>query len=192
MVSKKKTRTGAKIVPSFGRKQRGRVDRSVMFPLASGAGEMPTGYAALLQELKTCIRNERLRVVLVSNSAMILLYWDVGQRILAKQADQGWGARVIDRLAADLRQAFPDMKGFSPRNLKYMRAFTAAWPDQSIVQRTVAQLIWGQNLALLEKLNTPEDRLWYAARTLEYGWSRNILAIQIEVQAQRRQGKAQK
>lgn len=191
MASKKKTRTLTKTRPSPDRKQRGRVDRSVMFPVAPGAGETPTGYAALLQELKTRIRNERLRVVLVSNSAMILLYWDIGQRILAKQADQGWGARVIDRLAADLREAFPDMKGFSPRNLKYMRAFAAAWPEQSIVQRTVAQLTWGQNLALLEKLNTSQDRLWYAARTLEHGWSRNILAIQIDAQAHHRYGKAQ-
>jgi len=100
-------------------------------------------------------------------------------------------ARVIDRLAADLRDAFPEMKGFSPRNLKYMRAFAAAWPDREVVQRIVAQLTWGQNITMLEKLGTPEDRLWYAARTIEHGWSRNILAIQIETRAHLRQGKAQ-
>jgi predicted nuclease of restriction endonuclease-like (RecB) superfamily len=83
------------------------------------------------------------------------------------------------------------MKGFSPRNLKYMRAFAAAWPDAELVQRTVAQLTWGQNIALLEKLDKAEDRLWYAARTLDYGWSRDILSLQIQGQAHLRHGKAQ-
>jgi predicted nuclease of restriction endonuclease-like (RecB) superfamily len=130
-------------------------------------------------------------VVLAGNAVMVLLYWDLGRSILEKQADQGWGSRVIDRLAADLREAFPEMKGFSPRNLKYMRAFAAAWPDRQIVQASLAQLPWYHHIALLEKLDRPEPRLWYAARTLEHGWSRNILALQIEAQAHRRQGKAQ-
>lgn len=83
------------------------------------------------------------------------------------------------------------MKGFSPRNLKYMRAFAAAWPERETVQHTVAQLSWRQNIALLEKLDNPGDRLWYAEKTLKYGWSSNILAFQIEAQAHRRHGKAQ-
>ena len=83
------------------------------------------------------------------------------------------------------------MKGFSPRNLKYMRAFAAAWPERQIVQHTVAQLSWRQNLALIEKLANSDDRLWYAAKTLEHGWSSNILALQIDAQAHRRHGKAQ-
>jgi predicted nuclease of restriction endonuclease-like (RecB) superfamily len=173
------------------RKQRGRVDRSVMFPVAVPAGEMPADYAAWFAEIKSCIHGKRLRLVLASNSVMVMLYWDIGRRILQKQAEQGYGTKVIDRLAADLREAFPEMKGFSPRNLKYMRAFAAAWPDAEVVQRTVAQLSWGQNIKLLEKLDQPDDRLWYAARTLEHGWSRDILAIQIETQAHRRHGKAQ-
>ncbi|MEF8703959.1 MAG: PDDEXK nuclease domain-containing protein [Candidatus Accumulibacter sp. UW26] len=152
---------------------------------------MPTGYADWLTDIKTRIRQERLRVVLASNNAMLLLYWDIGQSIIAKQAAQGYGTRVIDRLAADLRDAFPDMKGFSPRNLKYMRAFAAAWPDRELVQAALAQVTWYHNITLLEKLDTPEDRLWYAARTVEHGWSRNILALQIETRAQLRHGKAQ-
>jgi predicted nuclease of restriction endonuclease-like (RecB) superfamily len=133
----------------------------------------------------------RLRIVLASNGAMVLFYWDIGRRILEKQADQGWGSRVIERLAADLRGTFPEMKGFSPRNLKYMRAFAAAWPDRQIVQASLAQLTWYHHIALLEKLDRPESRLWYAAKALEYGWSRNILALQIEARAHNRQGKAQ-
>lgn len=173
MKSDTKTGLPAKSSRSSERKQRGRTDRSAMFPVASGAAEMPAGYADWLTGIKTRIHRERLRVVLASNAAMVLLYWDLGQSILDKQTAQGYGTRVIDRLAADLRDAFPEMKGFSPRNLKYMRAFAAAWPDREVVQRIVAQLSWGQNITLLEKLETPEERLWYAARTVEHGWSRN-------------------
>ena len=187
----KKIPAVTKQAPAQERKQRDRVDRSVMFPVAAPAVEMPTDYIGWLAEIKTRIRSERLRVVLASNAAMVLLYWDIGRNILAKQAKQGYGTRVIDRLAIDLREAFPEMKGFSPRNLKYMRAFAAAWPVQEVVQAALAQLTWYHNITLLEKLNTPEDRLWYAARTAEHGWSRNILAMQIETRARLRHGKAQ-
>ena len=155
------------------------------------AGEAPADYAVWLADLKARIRQERLRVVLAGNAVMVLLYWDIGHSILDKQAAQGWGSRVIDRLAADLREAFPEMKGFSPRNLKCMRAFAAAWPEREIVQASLAQLTWYHHIALLEKLDNPASRLWYAARTLEHGWSRNILALQIDAQAHRRHGKAQ-
>lgn len=104
---------------------------------------------------------------------------------------QGWGAKVIDRLSFDLREQFPEMKGFSPRNLKYMRAFATAWPKREIVQEALAQLTWYQNLVLLEKLKTHEHRLWYAAKAYEHGWSSSILAIQIDAQAHLRFGKAQ-
>ncbi len=125
------------------------------------------------------------------NSVMVMLYWDIGRRILHKQAEQGYGTKVIDRLAADLREAFPEMRGFSPRNLKYMRAFAAAWPDREVVQASLAQVTWYHNLTLLEKLTTTEDRLWYVAKTVEHGWSRNILAVQIESRSHLRHGKAQ-
>jgi predicted nuclease of restriction endonuclease-like (RecB) superfamily len=187
----KKERAVIKTGPTSERKQRGRVDRSVMFPVPPPAGDVPVDYAAWLADLKARIHQERLRVVLASNAVMVLLYWDIGRSILDKQADQGWGSRVIDRLAADLREAFPEMKGFSPRNLKYMRAFAAAWPDLKIVQASLAQLTWYHHIALLEKLDSPESRLWYAAKTLEHGWSRNMLAVHIDTQALRRHGKAQ-
>jgi predicted nuclease of restriction endonuclease-like (RecB) superfamily len=162
-----------------------------MFPVPPPTSDAPADYSAWLADLKARIHQERLRVVLASNAAMVLLYWDIGRSILDKQTVQGWGSRVIDRLAADLREAFPEMKGFSSRNLKYMRAFATAWSEREIVQRAVAQLSWRQNITLLEKLHSFGDRLWYAARTLEHGWSSNILALQIEAQAHRRQGKAQ-
>ena len=187
----KKIRAVIKLGSTPERQQRGRVDRSVMFPVPPPASDTPGDYASWLADLKARIRQERLRVVLASNAVMVLLYWDIGRSILDKQAEQGWGSRVIDRLAGDLREAFPEMKGFSPRNLKYMRAFATTWPDRRIVQASLAQLTWYHHIALMEKLDNPESRLWYAAKTLEHGWSRNILALQIESHAHRRQGKAQ-
>ena len=111
---------------------RRRADASI--PAPPGRGELPADYAALLGEIKERIRTERVRVVLAANEAMVLLYWDIGKAILARQEREGWGAGTIDRLSHDLREAFPDMRGFSPRNLKYMRAFAAAWPEREIVQ----------------------------------------------------------
>jgi predicted nuclease of restriction endonuclease-like (RecB) superfamily len=144
----------------------------------------------MLTEIKRRVRTERLRTVLAANSAMVRLYWDLGRMILERQDRAGWGAKVIDRLAADLREAFPDMKGFSPRNLKYMRAFAAAWPDAEIVQRVVARLPWRQNIALLERVDGEETRLWYADQTARHGWSQPILCLQIERRAHERHGKA--
>jgi predicted nuclease of restriction endonuclease-like (RecB) superfamily len=138
----------------------------------------PEGYADWLADLKGRIHNAQQRATLAVNRELVLLYWQIGRDILARQAAQGWGAKVIDRLAHDLRAAFPDMKGFSPRNLKYMRAFAEAWPDAEFVQQAAAQLPWGHNLVLLDRLNTPTERRWYTAKALEHNWSRNILVMQ--------------
>ncbi|OQC36890.1 MAG: hypothetical protein BWX66_01349 [Deltaproteobacteria bacterium ADurb.Bin058] len=118
------------------------------------------------------------------------LYWQIGRDILTRQAEQGWGAKVIDRLAHDLRTAFPEMKGFSRANLMYMRAFAEAWPDSTIVQQAVGQLPWGHNLVLLTRLKQPEQRLAYARAAIEHGWSRNVLNMHIETKLLERTGKA--
>ncbi len=151
---------------------------------------LPVGYDALLGGLRKRIAEERVRVVLSANAAMVSLYWEIGVAILARQAEEGWGARVIDRLSADLRRAFPDMSGLSSRNLKYMRAFAAAWPDREIVQQAVAQLPWGHNVVLLDRLPDLATRLWYARKALEHGWSRNILQLQIDGRLHLRAGQA--
>jgi predicted nuclease of restriction endonuclease-like (RecB) superfamily len=148
------------------------------------------GYASLLAGLKERIRSARLKAAMGVNRELILLYWSIGRDILARQTAEGWGARIIDRLAEDLRRDFPEMTGLSPRNLKYMRAFAEAFPDEEIVQQLVAQLPWGHNVKLIETIKDPADRLWYAKQAIEHGWSRNVLAHQIESGLHRRQGKA--
>jgi predicted nuclease of restriction endonuclease-like (RecB) superfamily len=117
-----------------------------------------------------------------------MMYWDIGNAILQKQNSEGWGAKVIDRLSHDLKEIFPDMGGFSPRNLKYMRKFSYSWPDREFVQRTAAQIPWRSNLAILDKLKDPDLRLWYARKTIENGWSRNVHAFQIETRLHERVG----
>jgi len=150
----------------------------------------PVGYGDWLLELKQRIHTAQQKATLAVNRELVLLYWQIGRDILVRQAEQGWGAKVIERLAHDLRKAFPEMKGFSSRNLKYMRMFAEAWPHSEFVQQPVAQLPWGHNLVLLSKLKTTEERIAYAQKTLEYGWSRNVLVMQIESRLLERQGQA--
>lgn len=151
---------------------------------------LPADYAAWLTELKSRIHTAQQRAALAVNRELVLLYWQIGRDILARQGREGWGAKVIERLAQDLRNAFPDMKGFSRANLMYMRAFAEAWPDGEIVQQAVGQLPWGHNLVLLTRLKMPALRLAYAQRAIEHGWSRNVLNIHIERHLIEREGKA--
>jgi len=152
---------------------------------------LPPNYAVLLASLRERIRSAQIQAALSVNRGLVLLYWQIGREILAQQAEQGWGARVIDRLAQDLRDAFPEMKGFSPRNLKYMRAFAEAWPDEQFVQQVAAQMPWFHNCVLLDKLSMPSEREWYARKAIENGWSRNVLAHQIDSRLHLRIGAAQ-
>jgi len=148
------------------------------------------GYAELLGELKGRIVSARLQAALSINKHLILLYWSIGRDILARQTAEGWGSRVIDRLADDLRRDFPEMTGLSARNLKYMRSLAEAYTDQAIVQQVVAQLPWGHNVRLIEAVKDPDERLWYAYQAIEHGWTRNVLVHQIESALFLRQGKA--
>lgn len=109
---------------------------------------------------------------------------------MTRQQDQGWGAKIVDRLAVDLHQAFPEMQGFSPRNLKYMRAFAQAWPDEAIMQQLVAQIPWGHNVRILDAVKHPTEREWYIRQTIQHGWSRAILEHQMDTGLYQRQGKS--
>jgi predicted nuclease of restriction endonuclease-like (RecB) superfamily len=159
-------------------------------PRGSRPSVLPQGYNAFLKDLKERIRSAQIKAALAVNRELVLLYWTIGRDILAQQQRHGWGAKVIDRLATDLHHAFPKTQGFSPRNLKYMRAFAAAWPEESIVQQLVAQIPWGHNVRLLDAVKDPAEREWYIRKTIEHGWSRPILEFQIESDLYRRQGKA--
>jgi predicted nuclease of restriction endonuclease-like (RecB) superfamily len=149
----------------------------------------PKGYDSFLKDLKDRIQHAQLRAALSANRELVLLYWSIGKDILVPQKEQGWGAKVIDRLAADLQKAFPDMTGFSPRNLKYMRAFAEAWPEEPIVQQLVAQIPWGHIVRILDYVKVPPEREWYIRQAIEYRWSRNVLVHQIESGLYRRQRK---
>ncbi|HEV8331838.1 MAG TPA: PDDEXK nuclease domain-containing protein [Steroidobacteraceae bacterium] len=150
----------------------------------------PGSYRTFLTELKQRIRGARLAAALSVNKELVLLYWSIGRDILARQRTHGWGAKVIGRLAADLRRAFPAMTGMSSRNLHYMRAFADAWPHAEFVQQVVAQLPWGHNTHLLDAIKAPAEREWYARQAIENGWSRNVLAHQIESRLFARRGRA--
>lgn len=140
---------------------------------------LPAGYADWLVDLKSRIRQARQRASQSVNGELIRLYWQIGRDILHRQGREGWGAKVIERLAEDLRRAFPEMKGFSRANLLYMRSFADTWTEEQIVQQAVGRLPWGHNLVLLAQLKRPEDRLAYAERALRDGWSRAMLSTQL-------------
>jgi predicted nuclease of restriction endonuclease-like (RecB) superfamily len=151
---------------------------------------LPEGYDALLRSLKERVRSAQLRAFLSVNRELVLLYWGIDRDILARQNEHGWGAKIIDRLALELRREFPDITGFSPRNLRYMRALAEAWPDEPIVQQLVAQIPWGHNVRILDYVKNASEREWYVRATIQNGWSRNVLVHQIESGLFRRQGKA--
>jgi predicted nuclease of restriction endonuclease-like (RecB) superfamily len=151
---------------------------------------LPNTYAAFLQELKQRIRELQLRASVSVNRELVLLYWRIGRDILLRQEREHWGTKVIDRLAVDLKKAFPEMNRFSPRNLKYMRAFAEAWPEEEFVQQAVAQIPWGHNVRILDYVKERRDREWYVRATLEHGWSRDVLVHQIERGLHQRSGTA--
>ena len=153
----------------------------------------PVGYQLWLGGLKAQIQLAQQRAVLAVNQELLKLYWQIGNDILQRQQQQGWGSKVIDQLAKDLRVAFPELKGFSRSNLLYMRAFADNWPDFAddvIVQQAVGQIPWGHNLVLLSKIKEKQQRLNYAMLVQQHGWSRNVLVHQIESQVLQRQGQA--
>lgn len=157
---------------------------------AQQIAEVFAGYDTFIKDLKTRIQQAQIRAGLAVNKELILLYWDIGTDILIRQRQQGWGSKIIDRLSKDLQHSFPEMKGFSSRNLKYMRAFAEAYPEKEFVQATPAQITWYHNCTLLDKIKDLNERAWYIVKTIENGWSRDILVLQIESRLYERQGKA--
>jgi len=148
---------------------------------------VPINYDELLALIRTKILDSNARAALALNHTLAVMNWELSRHILDAQRQEGWGTGVIDRLSADLTKGFPNVQGFSPRNLKYMRAFAEAYPDPAIVQ-ALAQISWYHNTTLLDKLPDTGRRVWYAQQAFKHGWSRNVLVHQIESDLYRRQG----
>jgi len=167
------------------------------------ANKLPSSYPAMLEDIKSRIHAAQIKAALSVNRELIGLYWDIGKLITVRQKNEGWGKSIVERLSADLRNEFPQIVGFSPRNIWRMRSFYLAWTEEfrklpqavavldgENLPLPVAEIPWGHNILLLEKLKSPSKRLWYTVKTKEFGWSRAVLTHQIESDLYGRQGKA--
>ena len=164
-------------------------EKGVFFSAPPASSVMPGWYGEMLDNIKRLVAEGRRQVMWTANVQMSVMYYNIGVEILRRQNAEGWGAKVVDRLSVDLKHAFPEQQGFSPRNLKYMRRFAELWPDEQIMQRTVAQLPWRHNICLMEKVKEPNRRLAYALAAIEHGWSKTILELQLENFTLERTGK---
>jgi len=151
---------------------------------------VPKEYKVFLKEIKSKILSSQVKAAIAVNRELITLYWEIGSRIFIKQERQGWGAKTIENLAKDIKLSFPDMKGFSLTNIKYMVQFAKEYPDFQISQQVVGQIPRGHNILLLQKLGSLEERIWYAEKTIENGWSRNVLLHWIDSGLHKRKGNA--
>jgi predicted nuclease of restriction endonuclease-like (RecB) superfamily len=188
-----------------------RPERQIVKPPPAG---LPSGYVKFLEDVKSRIHTAQIKAALSVNHELIQLYWSIGRDIVEQQSAEGWGAAVIDRLAADIQREFPGLAGFSRANIYRMRAFYLAYPqDPAIVSQVarqlrsrvvsqparqidassppepIASLPWFHNVVLLESLKDLSERLWYARQALEHGWSRAVLVHWIESDLYSRQGK---
>ena len=134
-------------------------------------------YVSIVENIKREITGAQYRAAVHVNVDMLLLYYDIGSII---NEHKSWGNKFIDNLAADIRIAFPESKGYSVRNLKYMSKFAETYSDREFVQQVVAQIPWGHNIVLMDKIANPEERKWYIEKSAQNGWSRNVLVHQIE------------
>ena len=171
--------------------RRGRIsnDDAVFYPVPDAAYKMPEWYGNMLEQIKKHVSSERVHVMWEANTMMTMMYYHIGKRLLQQSETEGWGAKVIDRLSADLKSEYPEMKGFSPRNLKYMQRFAKLWPNETIVQRSVAQLPWRHIICLMEKVEEPNRRLVYAMAAIKNGWSKTVLELNLENYTLERQGR---
>ena len=164
---------------------------------------VPDGYEQWLEDIKDRVRRAQLRAMVSVNQELIELYWQIGKGLVERQKDNRWGTSIIDRLGEDLQRAFPGMSGFSRTNVYRMRAFYLAYQGLATIvpqlvgqfseeglPRVTSEIPWGHNVVLLERVKDPTERLWYARATVEHGWSRSVLVLQIESGLFRRQGKA--
>lgn len=149
--------------------------------------EKSMNYNEFINQVKVEIKQSQNNAILSVNRELLLLYWKVGKRILENINSSDWGSKIIPKLSKELKEAFPDLKGFSERNLKYMRRLAEEYPDYEFVQQVVAQLSWSHNLVLLDRIKGLSQRRWYIEKCVENKWSRNVLVHQIESKLYERQ-----
>ena len=160
-------------------------------------------YSALLTEVKARIHRAQTKAIFAVNSQLLMLYWEIGRLLISQQSKAGWGARVLRKLSNDIRRDLPELKGFSVRNLELMTQFFREYPEIGILhgskypnkrdlftQQLVAQLPWGHNILLIQKLKNLKTRAWYMREAAAQGWSKNVLQMMIESAAHKRQGSA--
>jgi predicted nuclease of restriction endonuclease-like (RecB) superfamily len=177
--------------------------RAVEMPVRRSAAALPLGYAELLAEFKNRIQNARVRAAVAASRELVRLYWDIGREIVRRQEQEGWGKGVVDRLGGDIQRAFPGIAGFSSRNIWRMRAFYRAYTPEAVVlpqlaaelegadlPQAAAEIPWFHNVVLIEKLKNSAQRLWYAQKVVQHGWSRAVLLHQIELDLYGREGRA--
>jgi predicted nuclease of restriction endonuclease-like (RecB) superfamily len=139
-----------------------------------------TNYHDLIVELKQKIVLAQQKAIQSVNYELVMLYWEIGKAIIDNQVKQGWGTKIIESLSIELQNTFPNMRGVSSRNLKYMRQFATIYTDIQFVQEVLAQLSWYNNLTLMQKIKDENLRNWYIYKNIENGWSQSVLVHQIE------------
>lgn len=151
-------------------------------------------YQAWMRELKQRFRQAQIKAATVVNTGLIAFYWELGQEIVDRQANAQWGSKFLTQLSQDLMATFPEIKGFSKRNLELIRRWHLFWAESPIAKQAVSQLSqipWGHNLKIVSKCQSPAEAYYYVAQTLTHGWSRNVLVHQIESGLYQRTGHAQ-
>jgi predicted nuclease of restriction endonuclease-like (RecB) superfamily len=147
-------------------------------------------YPQILATLKETVRQSRHKAILAANAHMLHLYWKIGHTVSQEAKQHNWGAKIIEKLANDLRSEFPDMKGFSLRNIQYMRLFAETYQDREFAQQAVAQIPWGHHVVIMDKVKDIDTAVFYMAKTVENSWSRDVLSLQIKSNLYERQGKS--
>jgi predicted nuclease of restriction endonuclease-like (RecB) superfamily len=148
-------------------------------------------YKMFIQEIKQCIQSAQIKAAVSVNQELLRLYWDLAERIVTKQQEAAWGDRFLAQMSQDLKIEFPEMKGFSRRNLEFMRQWYRFWEAESVIaKQVVSQIPWGHNLVIIGKIKSIDEAMFYVQKTIQNNWSRSVLTHQIESRLYQREGKA--
>ncbi|MCD4715342.1 MAG: DUF1016 N-terminal domain-containing protein [Desulfobacterales bacterium] len=197
----------------FSKKSIRRIDKARLIKkgsyfMSGKLTKLPNSYPVLLKNIKDRIQNAQVRASFSANHELIFLYWQIGRSIVKRKQKEGWGAGVLPQVARELKKELPEVKGFLQQNIGRMIQFYRVYPlifsnlPQAVAQfsvpewanlkQLVVQLPWEHNILLIQKVKDINKRHWYMQQTIQNGWSRNIVALQIDGNAYEQQGKAVK